>query len=146
MWDDRCTECHGHSGDFARRYLDTSGGELLGRHHVQDLKRFMRNHYVAESDVDAVYEMLLAQASSPQRFRSECGRCHATAAELVRETLSLSDNILYGRASGRPIELFLDGHSGLGPEDVGFFIELLTRVAREVGQLQDVSLVQPCEQ
>ena len=134
MWDDRCAECHGHSADFARKYLSVSGNKLLGLHHTQNLKRFMHNHYVAESEVDAVYDMLRAQVSSPLRFKSECGRCHSRAAEFVRQTLRLQDNILYSRNSGSPVDLFLVGHSDMGTDDVGFFTELLTRVAREVGQ------------
>ena len=54
MWDDRCAECHGHSGDFARKYLSVSGSKLLGLHHRDDLKSFIGNHYLSESEVDAV--------------------------------------------------------------------------------------------
>ena len=53
MWDDRCFECHGHAAEFARRSLSVSSGELQGRHHIHDLRRFMRNHYVADSEIDA---------------------------------------------------------------------------------------------
>lgn len=131
MWDDRCAGCHGHAGDFARK-LTVSGGELQGRHHVHDLRLFLRNHYPADSEVDAVYDMLLAQASSAARFRAECSSCHGTAAEFVRDTLALRDGELLGRESGRPVHLFLGAHRQLGAADASFFAQLLKRVAGEV--------------
>ncbi len=132
LWDDRCAECHGHAGDFARRSLTASGGELQGRHHVHDLRRFMRNHYLTDSEVDAVYNMLLAQASNQARFKNECSSCHESAAEFVRNSLELRDGVLHGRESGRPVRHFLYRHRELDPGDIEFFEKLLTRVANEV--------------
>ncbi|MCG6866645.1 MAG: hypothetical protein LJE58_14595 [Thiogranum sp.] len=132
LWDDRCAECHGHAGDFARKFLCVSGGRLQGRHHVEDLHGFLRNHYLAGNEVDAVYNMLLAQASNQARFKDECSSCHETAATFVRNALELRDGVLYGRNSGRSVGDFLKHHRGLTPEDAGFFTNLLTRVAREV--------------
>lgn len=132
MWDDRCFECHGHSAEFARRSLSVSNGELQGRHHVKDLRRFMGNHYLADSEVDAVYEMLLAQASTHARFKDECGSCHESAARFVRRSIELRDGVIYGRESGRPVGRFLEHHRGLDSDDAEFFTEVLTRVAREV--------------
>ncbi len=131
MWDDRCAGCHGHAGDFARK-LTVSDGELQGRHHVHDLRLFLRNHYPADSEVDAVYNMLLAQASNEAKFRSECSACHGTAAEFVRSALELRDGVLHARASGRPVLQFLSEHRQLGAADVQAFAQLLTRVAGEV--------------
>jgi len=124
--------CHGHAGDFARKFLSVSDGELQGRHHVHDLRQFMHNHYLAGREVDAVHDMLLAQVTIPARFKDECGSCHETAAKFVRDTLVLHDGVLYGRASGRPVRGFLEHHRNLGPNDVNFFIGLLTRVAQEI--------------
>ena len=132
LWDDRCAECHGHAGNFARLFLNVSGGELQGRHHVYDLHRFMHNHYLLDSEVDAVYDMLLAQASSQARFREACSSCHGTAVEFVRNSLELRDGLLYSRVYGRPVYSFLDNHMGLSPDGVEFFIKQLTRVAHEV--------------
>ena len=132
MWDDRCLECHGHSAAFARNSLSVSGGELQGRHHVDDLRTFMGNHYLAESEVDAVYGMLLAQASSPARFREECGGCHQSAADFARESLELRDDVLYGRSSGQAVREFLMHHRELEPQDIEYFEDVLTRVTREV--------------
>ena len=132
LWDDRCDACHGHAGDFARKFLSVSSGELQGPHHVHDLHRFLHNHYLAGNEVDAVYNMLLAQANNPARFFSECASCHDTAAKFVRTSLELRDGVLYGCNSGRPVSHFLEHHMELNSDDVKFFINLLTRVAHEV--------------
>ena len=132
LWDDRCAVCHGHAGDFARKFLSVSGGKLQGRHHVHDLRRFLHNHYLTDSEVDAVYNMLLAQASNQARFKVECGACHEIAAKFVRDTLELRDGMLFGRKSGRPVRTFLDHHRELNPDDVEFYTNLLTRVAQEI--------------
>lgn len=132
MWDDRCIECHGHAGDFARTWLSVSDNKLQGRHHVHDLRQFFINHYLTESEVDAVYDMLLAQATNPPRFRDECSRCHHSAAEFVRNSLDLRDGVLYNRTSGLPIRGFLNSHQKLTSDDAEFFDRLLTRVAQEI--------------
>ena len=132
MWDDRCIECHGHAGDFARTWLSVADKKLQGRHHIHDLRQFLINHYLAEGEVDAVYDMLLAQATNPPRFRDECSRCHHSAAEFVRNSLKLHNGVLYDRTSGIPIRSLLNGHQKLTSDDAEFFSSLLTRVAREI--------------
>jgi cytochrome c5 len=132
LWDSRCNDCHGHSGDFARRFLTISNGELQGRHPIHDLRRFLANHYVPDNEVDAVYRMLLAQADTPPRYREQCQRCHDAAADLVRDTLIFRDGVLRGRESGQPIHDLLAGHKKVSADDVEFFASLLIRVATEV--------------
>ena len=132
LWDDRCAACHGHAGDFSRKSLSVSSGKLQGRHYVHDLRLFLNNHYLAGNEVDAVYNMLLAQANNQARFKVECTSCHDTAAKFVRNSLELRDGALYSRNSGRPVRQFLDHHMGLNPDDVEYFMNLLTRVAHEV--------------
>jgi hypothetical protein len=132
LWDDRCIDCHGHAGEFARRSLSVVGGELQGRHHLHDLRRFLHNHYLADSEVDAVYDMLLAQAGSEARFKGECSRCHKRAAEFVRNSLRFRNGVLYGLKSGEPVSIYLGHHQQLRPDDAAFFAEVLTRVAGEV--------------
>jgi cytochrome c553 len=132
LWDDRCAACHGHAGDFARKFLIVTNGELQGPHHVHDLRRFLHNHYLAGNEVDAVYNMLFAQANNQARYKGECVSCHDTAAKFVRNSLGLRDGVLYSRNSGRPVSHFLDHHMDLNPDDVAFFTNLLTRVAHEV--------------
>lgn len=132
LWDDRCETCHGHAGDFARQFLSVSSGELQGHHHVHDLRQFLQNHNLKGNEVDAVYKMLLAQASNQARFKNECSACHETAAKFVRSTLVFRDGVLYGDRSGRSVVSTLERHRKLEPGDVQFFSKLLTRVANEV--------------
>ena len=132
LWHDRCYECHGHAGDFARKFLSVSNGELQGRHHIHDLQQFLHHHYLIQSEAAAVYNMLLAQADIPARFKAECSRCHDTAAEFVRNSLQLRDGVLYGRKSGTATRQFLENHRKLNTDDIEFFMEQLTRVAHEV--------------
>ena len=132
LWDNRCDDCHGHAGEFARQFLTEANGELLGRHHVQDLRRFMQNHYLNPDEVDAIYDMLLAQTRTPARFKTECSRCHESAAIFVRRSLQLKEGKLVSRQSGRNVRRFLENHQGLQAEDVEYFTRLLTRVAQEV--------------
>ena len=132
LWDDRCAECHGHAGEFSRSFLKVSDGQLQGRHHVNDLRQFLHNHYLPEREVDAVYNMLLAQASIPPRFSKECSQCHQTAANFVRNSFELVDGQLYSRRHGGKVRNFLDTHMGMSSSDAEFFEKLLTRVAKEV--------------
>lgn len=131
LWEDRCLDCHGHSADFARKHLRVVAGKLQGTHHIHDLSRFLTNHYLAGMEVEAVYEMLLAQASTPPRFREECSSCHDTAYHFVRDRLSLQDGVLYGKISDQAVDTFLQHHRNLEEEDIDFFAKLLQRIARE---------------
>lgn len=135
FWDQTCGDCHGHAADWARKFLTVaSDGTLQGRHHKDDLLRFLGNHHVPQDLVVPVYEMLRAQAQTDPRFRTMCGRCHEGAADLARQSLELRDGVLVGRESGRPVADLLPGHAmlRLSPEDTTFFIDLLTRVRLEV--------------
>lgn len=132
FWDQACSECHGHSAEFARRFLTVENGRLLGRHHRDDLLRFLGSHHLPPTLVVPVYDMLLAQASTEPRFRDRCGNCHETAAGLARTSLVVKEGVLYGRATDRPVAEFLKRHAGLQPDNVPFFVDLLTRVEREV--------------
>jgi len=132
LWDDRCVDCHGHAGEFARAFLVVIDGELYGRHPERDLQRFLDNHYLAGHEARAVYDMLLAQARTEGRFRSRCSACHATAAAFAREALTFENGVLVGRATGRPVADFLPRHMSLDAQEAAFFAELLERVRREV--------------
>jgi hypothetical protein len=133
LWDDRCADCHGHSGDFTRRFLQVVDGRLRGRHHVDDLREFMRHHYLPAASVDAVYEMLRAQALTPPRFKQECSRCHGRASSLVRDSLVAGENGALVLRSGQSLREFMQGHRRLQAGDVDFFVALLDRVAAELG-------------
>ena len=132
VWDNRCYDCHGHAGEFARQFLKADNGELQGRHHVHDLRRFMDNHYLPSQEVDAVYAMLLAQTQTQARFKNECSRCHQSAANLVRQSLQISNGRLVSRHPGRDVRSFLATHQGMQAGDVDFYMQVLTRVAKEV--------------
>jgi len=132
FWDNQCAECHGHSAEFAHKFLKVSNGQLQGNHHVQGLRLFMRNHYTQNTEVDAVYEMLLAQALTKPRFKQECSNCHDSAASFVRQSVVLQDKVLLSRESGQPIRKFLQQHRQLDANDINFFMSLLNRVAHEV--------------
>jgi mono/diheme cytochrome c family protein len=132
-WDRNCATCHGHAGAFARRFLAARDGNLQGRHHVEDLAGFLRNHYLDADLVEPVGRMLLAQVATEPRFQAECGRCHASAAALARDSLAVRDGVLVNRESGRPTAAFLQRHAGIKPEDVPFYVELLRRVVSETG-------------
>ncbi len=107
MWDDRCFECHGHAGLFARDTLSVTDGRLRGRHHVDDLRGLMQHHYLAGNEVDAVLAMLRAQTTSEARFRQACSSCHAGAAEFVRDALVLREGTLVSRETAQPTRAFL---------------------------------------
>ncbi|MBP2296254.1 hypothetical protein [Azospirillum rugosum] len=134
FWEQTCGDCHPHAGAFAQRFLTVKNGKLQGGHHKDDLLVFLNHHYLPQDLVQPMYEMLLAQASTPPRFKERCGRCHETAADLARESLVVRDGVLQSRESGRPVAEFLPRHAKLGltPEETAFFVDLLTRVEREV--------------
>ena len=131
-WDGRCAECHGHSADFARRFLRVDAGRLSGPHHGADLPVFLAHHYLDPALVTRMLAMLQEQVTVEPRYRERCLGCHGTAAALARETLALRDGQLVGVGSGRPVAGFLTGHARLGADEVAFFVELLRRVEREV--------------
>ena len=134
LWDDRCAECHGHSAEFARRFLQISDGRLQGRHHVDNLQLFISRHYSTPAQAAAIYAMLQAQVATPPLFRQHCSRCHDSAASLVRNTAILRDGVLFSRHSGQPMQQFLSNHRNLTAEEIDFYHRLLTRVAAETGQ------------
>ncbi len=136
VWEDRCAECHGEAGQFARMYLGVVDGKLAGQHADRDLRSFLKNHYLKDDEVDAVYEMLFAQASTEARFKLQCAGCHEKAARLVRDSVERRDGVLYGRKTGRPLTEFLQHHWARGDAEVTFFLDLLDRIEKEVHQFR----------
>ena len=131
-WDNRCEECHGEADGFARKFLWAIDGQLQGQHHIDDLRLFMRNHYLPKHKIDAFYDMLLARANNPARFNSECSGCHNGAEEFVRKSIVIKAGELTGLESGIPVREFLQTHRDLRPGDVEFYTRLLTRVQNEM--------------
>ncbi|WP_299873078.1 hypothetical protein [uncultured Cocleimonas sp.] len=132
FWDKNCSECHGHSADFARKFLKVVDGKLQGPLHKDSFHLFLHNHYLVKNQQDAIYDMLLAETETLPRFRDECSSCHKRAAEFVRESLVLKDGELYNREDDSETGDFLQSHQDLKAEDIEFYMTLLTRVANEV--------------
>ena len=131
-WDNRCEECHGEADEFARKFLWAVDGQLQGQHHVDNLRLFMRNHYLPKHKIDAFYDMLLALANDPTRYESECSGCHSSAEEFVRKSIVIKTGELAGLESGISVRKFLQTHQGLQQADVEFYTRLLTRVRNDI--------------
>jgi hypothetical protein len=131
-WDNRCEECHGEADEFARKFLWAVDGQLQGQHHIDNLRLFMRNHYLPKHKIEAFYDMLLAQANDPARFKSECSACHNSAGEFVRRSIVIKAGELTGVESGISVREYLQTHRGLQQVDVEFYTRLLTRVENEI--------------
>lgn len=129
IWDSRCEHCHGDSAEFSGKYLWNVGGRLQGQHHIEDLHRFMRNHYLPDHMIEPINDMLLVDANSPARFDAECGECHGSAAAFVEKSLWIRGSGITGMETGRELDEFLPTHRGLQPDDVEFYLKLLVRVA-----------------
>jgi mono/diheme cytochrome c family protein len=131
-WDDRCQGCHGHAGEFARRFLRVHEGQLQGQHHRQDLSRFLSQHYLSDALVGPVSAMLVAQVTSPALFKPQCARCHESASAFARQSLLWQGGVLVGRASGKPVADYLVHHGGLAATQIPVVVEELSRVLNEV--------------
>lgn len=131
-WDQRCKDCHGHAGAFARRFLRVKNGNLLGAHHQDDLDVFLRNHYLTDALVAPVSAMLMAQVATPPLYGEKCARCHRTAAQFARKSLVIRNGVLAGVSSARNVADYLASHGGLGPAEVRAVVDTLTRVRNEV--------------
>jgi hypothetical protein len=132
FWDQRCGGCHGHAGEFARRYLKVESGKLVGRHHTDNLRLFLGQHEMSGAIADEIYAMLLAQASTAPVYQEKCRSCHQNAAELARSSLVASGGTVVGRQSGRPLADLLPSHARLTAGELSVLVESLTRVYREV--------------
>jgi hypothetical protein len=130
-WDQRCQGCHGHAGEFARRFLAVEEGRLVGQHHRQDLDRFLRQHYLADRLVEPITAMLMAQVTTPPLFRQRCAGCHGSAVDFARTRLTLKNGVLVGASSGRPVLQTLTTHGKLTAKEVSLVTESLQRVYAE---------------
>lgn len=134
FWDQRCHECHGHAGEFARRHLKVEQGSLVGPHHSGDqLKAFIGRHEAGAANAEAIYRMLLAQAETKPVYQQKCAGCHQTAAELARTSLVRKDGVLVGRTNGLAVAEFLKRHGKLTAEEIPVVMRSLERVLDEVG-------------
>lgn len=129
IWDNRCEECHGDPAKFANKYLWNIEGQLQGQHHIDDLSLFMRNHYIPDHEIETIRNLLLAQANSPVRFKTECGACHGDAKEFVDKSIWVRGSGITGLESGMEVSEFLSTHRELLPEDIAFYEKLFARIA-----------------
>jgi cytochrome c5 len=134
IWNKTCFTCHGDSEDIARNFLSVVDGELQGPMHKETFRTFLTNHYLSKIKADAVYSMLLTQATSKTRFEKECSSCHQKESDLVRDKLALHNGILYSRKSKKPVYGFLETHRDLSKKDVRFFMKKLTFLGYEIYQ------------
>ena len=131
-WDNRCEECHGDPDKFAAKYLWIIEGKLQGRHHVDDLRLFLSNHYSPEHLLEPTLEMLSEKASTLARFTEECSECHGTPESFVRKSLVTQGRDLTGVMSSTAVDEYLKSHQQLSAEDAEFFTRLLQRVTKIV--------------
>jgi hypothetical protein len=129
IWDSRCEECHGDPVVFSGKYLWDIDGQLQGRHHIDNLDLFMGNHYIPDHEIETIRIMLLSQANSPVRFKTECSGCHGDVNEFIEKSLWVRQGGITGMESGMDLIDFLPNHQELQPEDVTFYRKLFGRIA-----------------
>jgi hypothetical protein len=129
IWDSRCEECHGDPIVFSGKYLWDIEGQLQGQHHITNLSLFMDNHYIPDHEIEAIRIMLLSQANSPVRFKTECSDCHGDVIEFIEKSLWVRRGGITGMESGMDLIDFLPTHQGLQPADVTFYRKLFARIA-----------------
>jgi hypothetical protein len=129
IWDSRCEECHGDPAVFSSKYLWDIGGQLQGRHHIDNLSLFMGNHYIPDHEIEAIRIMLLSQANSSARFKTECSSCHGDVKEFIEKSLWVRRGGITAMESGIDLIDFLPTHQDLQPEDVTFYRKLFARIA-----------------
>jgi hypothetical protein len=129
IWDSRCEECHGDPAVFASKYLWDIDGQLQGQHHITNLDLFMGNHYIPDHEIETIRVMLLSQANSPVRFKTECSGCHGDVKEFIEKSLWVRRGGITGMESGMDLIDFLPTHQELQPDDVSFYRKLFARIA-----------------
>ena len=127
FWEQRCQDCHGPAGDFARRHLGVENGQLVGRHHRRDLARFLRQHEMGPQHADDIMIMLLGEALAAPLFQQRCGRCHQSLQDLARSSIVPRIGVPVARSSGKPLPDFLQQHARLQPEDTPVIVDMLTK-------------------
>ena len=129
IWDSRCEECHSDAVEFANKYLWDINGQLQGQHHIDDLSLFLSNHYIPKHEIEVISEMLLANANSPLRFKTECGECHGGVETFVEKSIWVRGSGITGMETGKELREFLPTHEGLQSDDVLFYRKLFARIA-----------------
>lgn len=75
----------------------------------------------------------LRAADTSQRFKDECSECHGDAKEFALDWLGFSNGSLMATGVEKPVAEFLEQHRDLTPEDIEYYVDFLTRVAKDAG-------------
>lgn len=112
VFEQRCSQCHGHAGEFARERLRIVDGVVVGSPGL-DLERFLLRHKggLPAEQVRALLDMFQAQIESGAFFQENCRVCHGTAYDFARLNLIEREGELWGRYSDHLIREFLPGHA-----------------------------------
>lgn len=130
-WNSRCDQCHGELDEFAGKYLWAINGQLQGRHHVEDLRRFMGNHYAPDHLIDDLQVLLAKHANTAARFEPECGNCHGRVEDFASASIEFRWRKVRGVKSGMALDEYLPTHQDLSAEDAEFFTRLLSRFVEQ---------------
>lgn len=136
FWLNRCAECHGTAGTFARTHLHLEDGKLAGRRN-RDLERFLALHEAGAAESEAIYAMLLAQIKAAPAYEQKCAGCHEGPAEFAKASLEKREGVVFGRKRAQPLSEILKRHGKLTPDEIPVVVETLTRALDSGGSSQD---------
>jgi|GEM_PF-529747 len=127
LFEERCTRCHGHAGEFARAQLQLVGTSVAGTKVRSDLSTFLRRHQggVTAPEAAALIDAFRRQIQGGGLFQERCGICHKRAYELARLHLILDEGKLMGRYSGRDMAEFLPIHGARTTEEAEQLFDML---------------------
>jgi len=95
------------------------------------LRIFLSNHHLSRIG-RAGSRQAARRGAISSGFQAQDRRRLQAAAELARKSLTSRDGVLVGRKSGRQMSKYLTSHTGLTPVGVRFFLNVLTRITRDV--------------
>ncbi len=130
-WEDRCAECHGHAGAFARQRLAVVDGVLVSDHWGTEVGRFLANHHTTPATLGPITAMLMAQATTPPVYAERCAGCHGPAAGLVRQSIVRRNGQPVIASSGLPLADALERHGRLEPGELDIVVRTLDRLIDE---------------
>ena len=125
LFEERCGDCHGHAGSFARERLVIVDGVLRSRGTDADIADFLPTHLglLDADEAAAVHDLFLGIVEAGGLYELKCRMCHARARVLARARLIIEGDRLVGRYSGIDVATFLKSHGRLSPEEA----DLMTR-------------------
>ncbi len=132
FWENRCAECHGPAGPFARTHLHLEDDKLAGRRN-RDLERFLALHEAGAAESEAIYAMLLAQIQTAPAYEQKCAGCHESAAEFAKASLEVRNGVFFGRKRAQPLADILKRHGKLTADEIPVVVDVLTRALSRSG-------------